>query len=237
MIRKLLLVAAAVAMPMGIIAASGTAGAKPVTDAVGAPATASCTVTGGSLTFKYAIGIQVPGGYAAPTKNKGNQIAVAGVDLSCTSSAVPQGTFTGVASGKVTTANTSESAATFYSCTNLQGISPQAGGTLTGKLKVTWTAPTNVKFSSKASTIGVASILGGTKTISGDSYGSFTIPGNAGTGSIVGAFPGSDGGASSTVTAYTAQDETALTTQCVSLGGLKTVSLGSGAEAGSANLQ
>jgi hypothetical protein len=239
MIRKVLLVAAAVAMPVGIIAASGTAGAggpKPVTDVVTAPATASCTVSGGTLTFAHPIGIAVPGGYVPPAKNKGNKIAVAGVNLSCTSSAV-SGTFTGVASGKVTTTNPTETAATFYSCTNLTGISPQPGGTVVGSLKVTWTAPVGQKFSSKSSKIAVTSIGGGTATLGGDTYGSFTIPGNPGTGNIVGAFPGSDTGASSTVVAYTSQDEVALTNECVSTSGLGSVTLGSGTTAGSGSLQ
>ncbi len=229
MIRKMLMIAAAVAMPVGVIAVTaGTASAKPVTDTVGAPATASCTTSGGTLTFKYGIGIQTAGGYQPPTKNKGNQITVAGINITCTSSAVPQGSFSGVASGKLKTADPSESASSFYNCTNLQGVTPAAGGTLTGDLKVKWTAPANVKFSTKGTTIGVPSILGG---VNGSGDGTFTIPGNAGTGSLVGAFPGTDGGASSTVESATASNEVVLAGQCQATGGLTTLSLGSGTAA------
>ena len=229
MIRKMLMIAAAVAMPVGVIAVTaGTASAKPVTDTVGAPATASCTTSGGTLTFKYGIGIQTAGGYQPPTKNKGNQITVAGINITCTSSAVPQGSFSGVASGKLKTADPSESASSFYNCTNLQGVTPAAGGTLTGDLKVKWTAPANVKFSTKGTTIGVPSILGG---VNGSGDGTFTIPGNAGTGSLVGAFPGSDSGASSQVQSATSENEGALATQCQATGGLTSLALGAGTAA------
>ena len=229
MIRKMLMIAAAVAMPVGVIAVTaGTASAKPVTDTVGAPATASCTTSGGTLTFKYGIGIQTVGGYQPPTKNKGNQITVAGINITCTSSAVPQGSFSGVASGKLKTADPSESASSFYNCTNLQGVTPSAGGTLTGDLKVKWTAPANVKFSTKGTTIGVPSILGG---VNGSGDGTFTIPGNAGTGSLVGAFPGSDSGASSQVQSATSENEGVLATQCQATGGLTSLALGAGTAA------
>ena len=226
MVRKLLMIAAAVAMPIGVVAATaGPASAKTVTDPTGAPATASCTTSGGSLTFKTAIGIVTTGGYQAPTKNRGNQITVAGVSVSCTSSAVPQGSFTGVLSGKIKTADPSDTPAQEYSCTSLVGVSPGPGGTLSGTLEIKWTAPTGVKFSSKTSKIAVSSILGG---VNGSGDGTFTIPGNSGTGSIVGAFPGSDAGASSTSTDATADSESTLAADCSAAGGLKTIDLGSG---------
>jgi hypothetical protein len=224
MIRKLLLIAAAVAMPVGIIAASaGTASAKGVTDAVGAPATASCTTSGGTLTFKTALGLS-GGTYVFPTKNKGNQITVSGVNFSCTSSAV-SGAFTGTLAGKIKTTDPSNSATTEYSCTSLSGVSPAPGGTLVGSLEIKYTAPSGQKFSAKDSKIAVSSILGG---VNGAGDGTFTIPGNAGTGSIVGAFPGSDAGASSTSTDATADTEGQLATACQTAPGLKTIALGSG---------
>lgn len=224
MIRKTLLIAAAVAMPLGIIAAAGgTAFAGSVSDPTGLPATASCTLSGGTLTFKYGIGLG--GAYVFPTKNKGNQIAVAGVNLSCTSSAV-SGTFTGVASGKIKTANTSETATAFYSCTALTGVTPGPGGSVSGSLKVKWAAPAGQKFAGgKKTTIAVTSILGG---VNGGGYGTFTIPGNPGTGSIIGSFPGSDGGASSTTTSQTSVTEGTLAGDCTQAGGLKTITLSSG---------
>jgi hypothetical protein len=223
MIRKLLLIAAAVAMPIGVIAVSaGTASAKTTTDTTGAPAAASCTTSGGTLTFKTPLGL-AGGSYVFPTKNKGNQITVAGVNFSCTSSAV-SGAFTGTLSGKIKTTDPSDSATTEYSCTSLSGVSPGPGGTLAGTLKIKFTAPTGQKFSAKDSTIAVSSISGG---VNGAGDGTFTIPGT-GNGSIAGAFPGSDAGASSTSTDATADTEGQLATQCQTAGGLGTINLGSG---------
>ncbi|HEV3282513.1 MAG TPA: hypothetical protein VG032_13000 [Acidimicrobiales bacterium] len=224
MLRKMLLIAAAVAMPLGFIAATaGTASAKSVIDTTDG-ATASCTSSGGTLAFKVGIGL-TGGSYVFPTKNKGNQIKVAGVVLTCTSSAVPQGSFTGVASGKIKTANPGETPQQFYACTNLVGVSPMAGGSLAGSLKIKWTAPVGVKFSDKKDTINISTILGGVN-MAGD--GTFTIPGNPGTGSITGAFAGSDGGASSSTMAATADNEGTLAGDCTQAGGLTTINLGSG---------
>jgi hypothetical protein len=225
MIRKLLLIAAAVAMPVGFIAATaGTASAGKVIDPTLAPATANCTLSGGSLTFKVPIGIVTAGGYQAPAKNKGNQIKIAGVTLTCTSSVVT-GSFTGTASGKIKTTHVGQDPATFYSCTGLLGVSPQPGATLSGSLKVKWSPPVGQKFASSKSVIGISSVSGG---VDGGGHGTFTIPGNPGTGSITGSFPGGDAGASSISTTATADTEGQLATQCSSTGGLSTVNLGSG---------
>ena len=96
---------------------------------------------------------------------------------------------------------------------------------MTGALKIKWNAPAGVKFSEKKSGIVVSSILGG---VNGSSQGTFTIPGNPGTGSISGAFTGSDAGASSTSTDATADTEAQLASQCQLAGGLSTITLGSG---------
>jgi hypothetical protein len=226
MLRKMLLIAAAVAMPVGVVAATaGTAAAAKVIDATGPPATASCTTSGGSLSFKVPIGIVTAGGYTAPTKNKGQQIKVAGVVLTCTSSAV-SGTFTGTISGKIKTTNPTDTPAQEYSCTGLLGVSPAPDATLAGTLKVKWAVPGGQKFAGGTKTgIIVSSILGG---VNGGGQGTFTIPGNPGTGSLTGSFPGSDAGASSTSTDATADTEGQLAGLCTASGGVATIPLGSG---------
>jgi hypothetical protein len=224
-IRKLVLTALAVAMPVGFVAATaGTAGAAKVIDNTG-PASASCTSSGGTITFKTPIGIVTPGGYVAPTKNKGQQIKVAGVVLTCTSSAV-SGSFTGTISGKIKTTNPTDTPTQEYSCTGLVGVSPAPGGTLAGTLKVKWSVPAGQKFGGgPKSAITVTSILGG---VNGGGQGTFTIPGNPGTGSISGSFAGSDAGASSTATNATADTEAQLAAACQAAGGLSSINLGSG---------
>jgi hypothetical protein len=222
----MLLIAAAVAMPVGVVAATaGTAVAGKVIDNTGAPATASCTSSGGTISFKTPIGIVTPGGYVAPTKNKGQQIKVAGIVLTCTSSAVTGG-FTGTISGKIKTTNPGDTPAQEYSCTGLVGVSPAPGGTLAGTLKVKWSVPAGQKFGGgPKSAIAVSSILGG---VNGSGQGTFTIPGNPGTGSVSGSFPGSDAGASSTSTDATQDNEGQLATLCSAAGGLSSITLGSG---------
>ena len=224
--RKLLVIAAAVVMPVGIVAVTaGSASAVTTTDSTGAPATASCTLSGGVFNLKYPIGIVTSGGYQAPTKNKGNQIKISGIALSCTSSAV-SARFTGSASGKIKTSTRGESAATFYSCASLSGVNPPAGGTLSGSLKVKWSTPAGQKFSGgKKTTIAITSVLG---AMNGAGDGTFTIPGIPDSGSITGSFPGSDGGATGSSTDSTQEPETSLIGSCTSTAGLGTINLGSG---------
>jgi len=222
----MLLVAGAAALPLGILAATAVPASAGGTIDTTDGATATCTSSGGTITFKTPIGIATAGGYVSPTKNKGQKIAIAGVNLSCTSSAV-SGTFTGVASGKLVSTNPTESAAVFYSAATILGNDPAAGGTLSGALKVKWSAPAGQKFSDKKSTITINSVVGGTTTISGDTYGSFAIPGST-LGSTAGAFGGSDSGASTTQFVPTGPDEAALTTEATSAAGISSIPLGSG---------
>ncbi len=225
MLRKMLLIAAAVAMPVGVVAATAGTAAASTIDNTGAPATAHCTSSGGTLTFKVPIGIATPGGYVVPAKNKGNQIKIAGVVLTCTSLAV-SGTFTGTVSGKIKTANPGESAATFYGCTTLLGVTPGPGGTQSGSLKIAWSPPAGQKFGGgKKSLTSVSSTLGG---VNGSGQATFTIPGHPGTGSVTGSFPGADAGASATSTDATVDNEAQLGAQCTTAAGLGTIALGTG---------
>lgn len=226
MIRKMLLVAAAAAMPMGFVAATaGTASAKAITlTTTGVDAT--CTLSGGTIAFHYGIGVAGVGTYVPPTKNKGQKIAISGVNLTCTSPAVPL-PFTGTAKGKLKSTNPTESASTFYSATSILGNDPSAGGTLSGSLKVKWVPPAGYKFSAKTSVLTINSTNGGTTTIGSDTYGSFTIPGTT-PGSITGAFAGTDNGASATTFVPTAQDEAALTTEATTAPGITSITLGTG---------
>ena len=145
--------------------------------------------------------------------------------LTCTSSAV-SGTFTGTVSGKIKTANPGESAATFYGCTTLLGVTPGPGGTQSGSLKIAWSPPAGQKFGGgKKSLTSVSSTLGG---VNGSGQATFTIPGHPGTGSVTGSFPGADAGASATSTDATVDNEAQLGAQCTTAAGLGTIALGTG---------
>ncbi len=229
--RKMLLVAAAIAMPMVFITASaGTASAGKVVDVTGAPATANCSPSGGTMTFKHGIGLS-GGSYVFPTKNKGNQIKVAGVNLlDCTSSAVT-GTFTGILSGNIKLSNPSASPATFYACPSPDQawFRPTPGGTVSGTLKIKWSSPAGQKFGGGSKTlIDVTSVAGAFVTGVGGPVELFEIPASPGTGSIAGSFPGDDGGASMFLLVFSVAHEAALTAQCMASGGLTSVDLAAG---------
>jgi hypothetical protein len=131
-----------------------------------------------------------------------------------------------VAKGKITTTNPSDTPAQEYSCTGLVGVSPAPGGTLSGSLKIKWSPPAGQKFAGGKKTLNtITSIKGG---VDGTGHGTFTIPGNPGTGSLSGSFPGGDAGASGTSTDATADTEATLAAQCQSAAGLSTINLGSG---------
>lgn len=208
MIRRLILIGAAVAMPIGLIAGtSGDAGAKTVTVPVGS-ATATCTGLSGTVKFKPSLTLA---GGTASAQSSSIKSSLSG----CTSSAVT-GTFTGTVSGTLTNSSST------HSCTGLLGASPD-----TGTLTIKWKAPSGYKFSPATTSVNVTSVTGGTVTYSGDTYGEFTIPG-APDNSSSGAFTGGNSGADSTTSASTyPEDESSLTTTCESKKGLKSVDVSS----------
>ena len=136
--KKIMLAAAAVAMPIGIMAATtGIAGAgAPKTD-VGTATITCSTVTGG---LKFAPALTAAGGQPENTNVK---LAVSG----CTVSGVAGVT---ISAGKGT--------GVLHSANN--GAAALAGTTaVTGQIIIKWTS--NVKLTSKESTLTVTAITGG----------------------------------------------------------------------------
>ena len=222
MIRKILMVGAAAAMPVGALAmGAGIAGAS-TTYSVGT-ATASCTTSGGKVAFKVPLGVptsSIPTSQWVQPPAGPQTTKVSKITLTCTSSAVT-GTFTGSAAGVITSASSD------YALTGLSGGALPDSGSLTIK----WKAPSGQKFSSKSSVLSFTDIIGGTGACVAnplDTCGTFTVPGTVGSATITGAFAGSDGGASSTTSSSTTQDETTLLTQGVSKKGVKGITLATG---------
>ncbi len=139
------------------------------------------------------------------------------------------GTFTGVASGKLVSTNRSESPATFYRAASVEGNDPSPGGTLTGSLKIKWTALASPaqKFSEKSTTLTINSTVGGTTTIGEDTYGSFTIPGST-PGSITVPSPARTVVPRRPRSYRRRRNEATLTTEALSPSGISTLMLGSG---------
>lgn len=239
MIRKMLLAAVSVALPMGfVVATAGVASAVtvdptgPVSD--GGPAAVGCSASGGTMTLKYAVGYGGP--FVPPRVNKGNQATISGIDLSCSPVYSSWDTsFTGVASGKITITDPSESPAAFYTCALFDEAVPPAGGTLSGSLKIKWTPPAGQKFSAgKTSTLDFSSIEGSDTVIGDDTYAQISIPAPGGPApTVTGSFPGTDNGNESSVTLDSSEDVDALTNTCdATTSGLKAISFGTGDNTG-----
>ena len=202
MIRKLLLVAAATAMPLGLIAASAwTATAMPPkVDAT--MATVSCTGISGYAKFSPAVKAdESPGTATAKIKVK---------LTGCTTNdgvAVTQAS----ASGTLTSTRTAGE----------DGCSALAGSiAATGALSTKWT--TMPKLSSGKSVVQVNSIE---SSIGGDGNATFTIPGSTPNGTPSGSFQGTDGGAGDTTSAQTTKSAASIIATCEGRYGLTIIHL------------
>jgi hypothetical protein len=194
--KKLLLAAAVIAMPVGLIAS--TAG---VASAGGAKvdvthATVTCTTATGAAKFAPSL---VFGG--VQPENTSIKLTLGG----CTTNA-PGVTISG---GK--------GAGVLHSATNnaLALLGPTA---VTGQVNIKWAS--NVKLTSKTSTVTVTVITGGTS----GSYASLAV--SAGNASVSGDFAGSDSGATSTLYTETTQTVGTLNSEASSSKGIKSITLG-----------
>jgi hypothetical protein len=208
MIRKLLLVAAAVAMPVGMIAA--TADVAGATVIVVKTNTASCNAVAGTLTFSHFIstkGVSVaPGGsYTLKTK-------VVATLTKCTTNkaamVITKGSVTGTISQ--TTHNTGTTTIKVATCTGLQGAQK-----ITAPLTTKWVLnPTTQTVAPTVSHFN--QFVGGTAVIGGIAYGTFTLPGAGGitSSTSTSSFQGTDLGHSNVTNARTVMTAGQLLTAC-----------------------
>ena len=199
MLRKLLLVAAATAMPIGFIAASGgLASARPAPPVNATPASVTCTGISGSAKFSPAM-------TSDETAGSGTTTIKAALTGCTTNDGV---TVTGA---KVAGVLTSTSTAGENGCAALAGSSSD-----TGNLTTTW--KTTPKLVTKTSTIDVKSIAG---SIGSDGNATFNIPGSTPNGAASGSFQGTNGGASERTAAQTTTSAASILTTCEGKKGLK----------------
>jgi hypothetical protein len=198
MIRKLLVVAAAIAMPVSAIAvSSGTATASSPHTA--AADTIICKDITGTVTFSPK---EDKNGYTNEAVKSTIKATLSGCTVKgATKETVKSGAVTGSITGTKGTA--SKPAGT---CAGLVAKSSTDTGTLTVK----WTATPAVS----ASGLNVKSIAGGTTS---GGYGFFTIPGSV-KGTANGSFLGTNKGASDTSTSQTKLKASALASTCLSSG-------------------
>jgi hypothetical protein len=196
--KKLLLTAAAVAMPLGAIAATtGVAGAAaPKVDVT--HASIDCTGVTGTVKFAPALTL----GGTSP-ENSNIKLALSGCTVS------------GVAGVTVTAG---KGAGVLHSATN-SAVALLGPNAVTGSVNIKWTSSS--KLSSKMSTVTVTVVTGGTPS---DGYASLAVL--SGDASVSGDFAGSDSGATSTLYTETTQTTAALGTAAAGSKGLKSVTLG-----------
>jgi hypothetical protein len=198
MLRKLLLVAAATAMPIGLaVVSGGMASASPA--AVNAT-TAKVTCTGITGTAKFS-----PAVTANETAGKGTTTITASLTGCTTSDGVK------VTGAKVSGALTTTRTAGENGCVALAGNSADKG-----KLTTTWkTTPALV---TPTSTIAVNSIAG---SVGSNGHAAFKIPGSTANGKAAGSFQGANHGASDTTSAQSTATASSILTTCEGTTGLK----------------
>jgi hypothetical protein len=198
MIRKLLLVAAATAMPLGFIAATGglaTASTPPVNATT---ATVTCTGITGTAKFSPAV-----------TTNEAAGPSTTSIKAVLTGCTTNDGvTVTGA---KVAGSLSSTRTANENGCVALAESSSSVGN-LTTKWKTT------PKLTAPSSTIAVNSIAG---SVGGNGHADFTIPGTTPNGAASGSFQGLNGGASDTTTAQSTATAATILSTCEGKKGLK----------------
>ncbi len=211
MFRKVLIVAAAAALPVSMIAATGTIAGASAPTINATTNTATCTGLKGTAKFSPPISENETVGATEVTTIKAK---LTGCTSNATGLTVKDGTVKGSFSDTITSAN---------GCASLLGSNTESG-TLTTK----WS--TTPKLSSGSSVVTIHSVQGGVAP--DGTNAEFQIPGST-PDSATGSFQGTDSGASGSTAAQSKQTVTALGKSCAGKSGIKSLSLvpvtGSGA--------
>jgi hypothetical protein len=219
MIRKLLMVAAATALPLGLVGLVGVSSSSASTPPLVANGTVNCTTIAGKIAFVPPL---------TSSGNSNSETATVAIKLSgCTSTAsnLPAGSIITGSSSATISSTTSNNTAN--SCASL-GASKAQTETIKWKDKnssgvtLAKLAPSVVAFSGFDTVAGAGGTAG------------FDLPNDTGgTASVAsgGSFRGSDGGASSEANAFTVDTATQIGTLCGSSTGVAKLKIG-GAGAG-----
>jgi hypothetical protein len=201
--KKLLLTAAAVAMPMGIIASAAGASAAPKPTIDVSNASITCTSVVGLLKFSPPLKI----GATGDLEKTGVRLDLGGCTVSGT--ATPVTIISGKGHGTLHSASTNAASL----------LGPDA---VSGFVTINW--KTRSKLTLKQSVVFVSEVTGGAPS---DGYLSVAVnPGNA---SVGGDFTGGDGGANSSMYAESTQTLASLQTAATPPNlGIKSINLGTG---------
>ena len=213
MIRKLLVVAAAAAMPVAAIAAtaavSGAAG-TPKVDAT--HYTVSCTGITATAKFKPAL-------TNTATAASNEATSITGTGSGCTATPTAGGTAVAVSGVKIK--GTINDASSTHTCAGLTQPTSE-----TGSLSLKWT--TSPKLTNGTSVVNPTTVQGG---LGADQHATFSLSfGPASSGP----FQGTDSGTSSTTSAETTATAGAILTTCGAKGGLKSIGITTNTNPGAA---
>jgi hypothetical protein len=206
MIRKLLLVAAATALPLGFIAATGGVASAKTTVNV-ANDSVTCADVSGTVTFSPPLTL-------SGTTDHSQTTTVTASLKKCTVTGANPAKIT-----KATVSGTIVDPSTTGSCTGLAGAS-----TVSGSLTTTWSSK-DILTPGDTSTTTFNQDVGSTYTKGKNSYGLFEIPGAGGIIGVSGDFTGSNGGATSSIEAQTKDTDAEIATQCEAPGGLSSLTI------------
>ncbi len=202
MLRKMFVIAAAITIPVSVVAVGGglASAANPHTAAAD---TIICKTLTGSLAFSPKIDAA---GYKSGHISTKVTATLSGCTVKgSTPITITKGTVTGTLVGA-----TGTSSKPTGSCGGLSG-----NGTETGNLTTKWTASKGGPVPN--SVLGVKSDIGGHVGSGSSEHGTFTIPGST-KGTASGSFLGSNKGASDKSVAETSQSYTTVAATCVKSG-------------------
>ncbi len=202
MIRRMVVIAAAIALPVSVVAATGSmAGAgAPKIDAT--HNTVTCTGVSGTVKFSPPITTNESAG----TETTSIKATLTG----CTSNATGLTVLSGSAKGSISSTHTAGT----NGCTALAGNNTE-NGTLTTKWK------SSPKLSSGSSVVTVHSVMG---SIGSNGNATFHIPGST-PSSGTGSFSGTDNGASDATSAQTTTSASSILATCETAKGLKSIGI------------
>jgi hypothetical protein len=210
MIRKMLILAAAVAMPVSVVAATAGPASAAALKVDATHYTVSCTGITASASFSPAL--TSSGG---PTSNEATKIK--GKASSCT--VTPSGGGTPVTVSGASIKGTINDATSDHSCGGLAQATTE-----TGSLSIKWKS--SPKLTSSTSVVNPTSVSGG---IGGDGHATFSISFGAATS---GPFQGTDNGTSSSTNAETTTTVTQILSACGGKSGLKSIKIQPNANGG-----
>lgn len=213
MIRKMLVIAAAIAMPVSVIAVgatSGVAGAKAPTGA--ADDSIHCTTEAATVNLNPPL---TPAGVTTGSPAKTTITSSTGSISGCT---VTKGTtgvaltgVTGTITGSIFAKKAPSAKHPGSQCTGLLGTSKEAK---TSTIVIKWTDPANNVI--PETLVSIKEVVGGTT----GTHGSFNI-----SGKLSGSFLSSDKGKSSNLAAETVQTVSTLSAECTPSPGITSVDI------------